>query len=839
MPALLKKCIFGANCLFMRIVPFIISAIVTVGLIVILNIPLKIGGNKTPRLGAFLSPQHGFWQNAEPSDYDYNEKIILPYLKRKIEVYFDERLVPHVYAEKESDAYFIQGYLHARFRLWQMEFQTHAAAGRLSEIMGESRGETNFLKIDKYFRRLGMVYGAERSLKKLQSDSITRRESKMYTNGVNAYIESLKPNQIPLEYKLLNYKPERWTELKTQLFLKYMAYDLSGGDNDFEMTNAKSIFSPADIEKLYPTTQDSLDPIVPKGTQFPLPVFHPKMPRNKDSAYYNFKDSSDSLEKSFVLKPNKNNGSNNWAVAGSKTRSGAPILCNDPHLGLNFPSLWYEMQISTPTFNAYGVSFPGAPSIVIGFNDSIAWGLTNAGRDVKDYYEIQFRDTTMNEYMYNGKWVRTSFRNEIIKVKDKPDVTERIAMTVFGPVMYDRTYPNPLKNNKYYAVRWKAHDPSNELLAFNRLNHAKNFVDYIKAISTFQSPGQNFVFASKKGNIAIREQGQFPAKWRRQGDYVMPGIDSSYLWKSFIPAKENPTVFNPARGFVSSANQLAADEAYPYYLGGEANIYRGISINRKLRQMNNITVEDMEKMQTDNYNVFAQMSRPVLLKYLDQSKLTADEKMYVNKFKSWNLRSDINEQGPAICKIWWNEFENAVYKDEFSKTDLPLKWPDESTLLEGLLKDSVYKFVDDINTPAVENINDIVLRAYKSAYKQIKAADDKHELAWGKFKDTGIRHLLKIPALSRLHLPVGGGENIINATTGNHGPSWRMIVQLTANTEAYGVYPGGQSGNPGSKYYDTFVDTWVSGKYYPLLFLNREAVKKNSNIKWKMTFSKD
>jgi len=836
---LLKKCIFGANCLFMRIVSFIISAAVTIGLIVILNIPLTIGENKTPRLGAFLSPQDGFWQNAEPSDYDFNEKIILPYLKRKIEVYFDQRLVPHVYAEKESDAYFVQGYLHARFRLWQMEFQTHAAAGRLSEIMGESRGGTSFLKIDRFFRRLGMVYGAERSLKKLQSDSITRRESKMYTNGVNAYIESLKPNQIPLEYKLLDYKPEKWTELKTQLFLKYMAYDLAGGDNDFEMTNAKSIFSPADIEKLYPTIQDSLDPIVPKGTQFLPPVLHPQIPENKDSAYYNVKDSSDSLQKPFVLKPNKNNGSNNWAVAGSKTQSGAPILCNDPHLGLNFPSLWYEMQISTPTFNAYGVSFPGAPSIVIGFNDSIAWGLTNAGRDVKDYYEISFRDSTMKEYMYNGKWVKSAFRNEIIKVKDKPDVTERIAMTVFGPVMYDRTYSNPLKNNKYYAVRWKAHDPSNELLAFNRLNHAKNFVDYIKAISTFQCPGQNFIFASKSGNIAIREQGQFPAKWRRQGDYVMPGADSSYSWKGFIPAKENPTVFNPQRGFVSSANQLAADEKYPYYLGGEANIYRGISINRKLRQMNNITIEDMEKMQTDNYNVFAQMARPVLLKYLDKSKLTADEKMYVNKFKSWNLKSDINEQGPAIFKLWWDEFENAVYKDEFSANDLPLKWPDESTLLEGLLKDSAYKFVNDINTPAIENINDIVLKAYRSAYKQIKAADDKHQLTWGKFKDTGIRHLLKIPALSRLHLPVGGGENIINATTGNHGPSWRMIVQLTGNTEAYGVYPGGQSGNPGSKYYDTFVDTWVSGQYYPLLFLNHEAVKKNSSIKWEMTFSKD
>lgn len=819
----------------MRVVPFIICAAVTIALITVLNVPLTIEESKTPRLGAFLSPQEGFWQNAEPADNDFNENLSFEFLKRKVDVYIDKRLVPHIYAEKESDAYFVQGYLHAKFRLWQMEFQTHAAAGRLSEIMGESRGETNFLKIDKFFRRLGMVYGAEQSLKKCLENSITRRACKAYTNGINAYISSLKPNQYPLEYKLLDYQPESWTDLKTQLFLKYMSYDLTGGDNDFELTNAKSIFSPADFKKLYPVTQDSLDPIVPKGTLFQKPTLHPQMPPDKDTAFYNF---SNSTAKSFVLHPDKNNGSNNWAVAGSKTKSGAPILCNDPHLGLNLPSLWFEMQISTPNFNSYGVSFPGTPSIIIGFNDSIAWGVTNAGRDVKDYYEIQFRDSTMGEYFYNGKWIKTQFRIEVIKVKGKPDVTERIAMTVFGPVMYDHTYPNPLQNNKYYAVRWKAHDPSNELLTFNKLNHAKNFADYIKAISTFQCPAQNFVFAAKNGDIAIRQQGKFPAKWRRQGDFLMPGIDSSYLWKGYIPTKENPTVYNPERGFVSSANQLAADPTYPYYLAGEASIYRGIIINRMLRRMNNITVQNMQNMQTDNYNVFAEMARPVLLKYLGNSKLSDDERNYISKLKSWNLRYDINEQGATIFKLWWSELETAVFKDEFSKSDLPLEWPDESTLLEGLLRDSAYKFVDDINTAAAENTYDIVLKAYKAAYKQIKSADEKQELAWGKFKDTGVRHLLKLSSLSRLHLPIGGGSGTINATTGNHGPSWRMIVQLSDNIEAYGVYPGGQSGNPGSKYYDSFINNWAKGNYYPLLFLSEATAKKSSDIKWTMTFSK-
>ncbi len=819
----------------MRIVPCFITAITTIALIFLLNVPLPFGQSKTPCFGAFLSPQHGYLQNAEPVDEDFNATLHFPILNGKVEVYFDERLVPHVYAEKENDAYFVQGYLHAKFRLWQMDFQTYAAAGRLSEIMGETSGGNNFLKIDRFFRRLGMVYGAEQSLKKLEADSITKNETDSYTAGVNAYISSLKPNQIPFEYKLLNYKPEKWTNLKTQLFLKYMSFDLAGGDNDFEMTNAKKIFSASDIEKLYPTMQDSLDPIIPKSTVFQPASIVSNKPAGADSIYFH---STDSIEAPLIIKPDKNNGSNNWVVAGRKTRSGSPILCNDPHLGLNLPSLWYEMQISTPAFNTYGVSFPGAPSIIIGFNDSCAWGVTNAGRDIKDYYQITFKDTSEQEYLYNSRWKKVTFRNEVIKVKGQADVVEKIAMTVFGPVMFDKNYPNILKDGKSYAVRWKAHDASNELLTSNKLDRVKNYFDFIKAITTFQTPGQNFIFATKTGDIAIRQQGQFPAKWRRQGDFIMPGIDSSYLWKGFIPSRENPTMINPARGFLSSANQLATDETYPYYLAGQPEIYRGIIINRKLSHMSDITIEDMQRLQTDNFNVFAEMARPLLLKYLDQGKLSADEKGYVTKFKNWNLRNDVDEEGPTVFKLWWDHLSVAVYSDEFAQTTLPLKWPDESTLLEGLLKDSTYKFVDNINTPRVEKLDEIILQSFKLACKDLKIADAKHELAWGKYKNTGVKHLLKLPGLSRLHLLIGGGTNIINATTASHGPSWRMIVQLTDDIEAYGVYPGGQNGNPGSKYYDNFVDSWVRGKYYPLLYVSADRVRTSSKMKWKMTFTK-
>ena len=188
----------------MRLVPFIISAIITTGLITVLNVQLPSKDAKTPRLGYFLSPQYGFWQNAEPTNISLNADIKMPGVKKQVDVYFDERLVPHIYAENNADAYFIQGYLHAKFRLWQMEFQTYVAGGRLSEIVGESR-----LATDQYFRRLGMVYGAEKSLKEVEANPETKEACDAYTAGVNTYIKNLSPNQLPLEYKLLDYQPER------------------------------------------------------------------------------------------------------------------------------------------------------------------------------------------------------------------------------------------------------------------------------------------------------------------------------------------------------------------------------------------------------------------------------------------------------------------------------------------------------------------------------------------------------------------------------------------------------------------------------------------------------
>lgn len=811
----------------MRMLFLTISVAVTIALIVILDSKKVLPAP----LGKLLSPQEGLWQNAEPNDIDFGGNLNFPELKGKGDVYFDERLVPHIFAKDDNDAYFIQGYLHARFRLWQMEFQTYAAAGRVSEIVGEKG-----LNYDRTMRRMGMVYGAERALAMMEEDVTTKASMDAYTAGVNAYIATVNSSNLPVEYKLLGYTPEKWTNLKSALFYKAMTNDLAGFDTDFEFTNALRLLGEEKFKILYPDVQDSLSPIIPKGTQFYANTTIPVAPSNADSVYFHRKDS---IWYTQQFKPNPSNGSNNWALSGSKTKSGKPILCNDPHLSITLPSIWYEMQINTPNFNVYGVSFPGILGVMIGFNDNIAFGFTNAGRDMKDYYEITFRDKSRLSYWFNNQWKNSNIRIEHIAIKDQKEVLDTVAYSVFGPVMYDESFPDKLKTKKAYALRWIAHDPSNALKMWYLLNRAKTYNDYLEAIKYFNAPAQNMLFASKDGDIALWQQGTFPLRWQDQGKFVMPGSDSSYMWQGFIPQQDNPHIINPIQGYISSANQRPVDSTYPYFIPGRYDMYRGISINRRLSSITAATPDDMKKLQNDTYNVLAETAVPILLKNVNQLLLNADERKYVKILSNWNFYSDINEKGPTIFTHWLDSLRQYVFQDDLLKNDLPISLPVRYTLVENLLKDSAFSFIDNSNTTKVETLSDAVTISLKKCTKQLVQLEKENKLTWGNYKNTTLYHLLRTATMpfAKEHLPVGGGENIINATTHDHGPSWKMIVQLTTPTEAYGVFPGGQSGNPGSKYYDNFASTWAAGKYYKLWMMQSSEVK-DKRIQSTLHFSK-
>lgn len=781
-------------------------------------------------LGSFLSLQEGIWRNAEPTNQDFNANLKLEKLEGKVDVYFDERLVPHVFAEQEKDAYFVQGYLHAKFRLWQMEFQTHAAAGRISEIVG-SKG----IQFDRNQRRIGMVFAAENALAAMEQDPQTLTSLNAYTAGVNSFIAQLNTSDLPIEYKLLGYEPEKWTNLKSSLFIKQMTNTLAGYDRDLEYTNALEILGEEKFRILYSDIPDSLYPVINTESPYLKPAMDILPPATADSLYFK---RSDTIPFTEDEKPNPANGSNNWVVSGSKTQSGKPILANDPHLNLTLPAIWYEMQISTPEYNVYGVSFPGIPGVVIGFNDSIAFGFTNAGRDVKDYYQIQLKDKSKQAYLFNNQWVNTNLRLENIKVKDSSAFLDTVAYTVFGPVTYDHSFKTNLSEEKAYALKWVAHDTSNVLKMWLLLNRAKNYNDYAEAITHFNVPGQNMIFASVAGDIALWQQGNFPLRWKDQGLFVMPGTDSSYMWKGYIPMNENPHSINPIQGFLSSANQRAADTTYPYFMPGSYEVYRPITINRNLASMSSITIADMKSLQNNNYNVFAEMAVPILLNNIDRTTLTDVEAKYLDLVTSWNLSNDINEMGPTCFTIWWDSLSALILNDDLLRANIPIIKPEKFVLLESLRKDSSFVFIDNIETDQLETLKDQVTRSLKNASKTFGELEKENKLTWGTYKNTTVYHLLKNNTMpfAREALKIGGGNGIINATMHDHGPSWKMIIEMDTPVKAVGVYPGGQSGNPGSKYYDSFVDTWSKGEYYDLKVMNQTDIKQKK-YKWKMSFS--
>ncbi|THD69160.1 penicillin acylase family protein [Robertkochia marina] len=758
-----------------------------------------------PPLGKFLAPSQGVWQNE--SSETAEATLWLPGLSAPVTVQYDENLIPHVFAENKNDLYRAQGYITAQHRLWQMEFQTMASAGRLSEIFGEAA-----LNYDRGQRRKGMVFGAEKALETMAEDTEIMEYLQAYSEGINAYISELNQADLPVEYKMLDYAPEPWTIKKTALLLMYMTDMLAGGDSDFEYTNALSLFGKERFNFLFPDYFDKIDPVIPKERDWSeWQVSIPDTPADSLAL--------DQLAET-MEKPHPDNGSNNWAVGPEKSYSGNPILANDPHLGLNLPSIWYVMQLATPEQNTFGATLPGALGIVIGFNDNIAWGVTNATRDVKDWYKITFKDDSKQEYLYDNTWKPTTLKVEEIRVRDGETYLDSVYYTHHGPVTYDETFISK-RGGEGYAMKWTGHLGGNNQRTLLELNAAKDYEEYKAALTHFLAPAQNFVFASDQGDIALWIQGKFPNKWEGQGKFVMDGSNPEHEWQGFIPQEHNAHIKNPERGFVSSANQHPVDENYPYYVFNDGyDTYRSRVINEFFRNKEKVSIEDFQALHNNNYNLMAAELLPVMLDSMDTSTLTPEEMAIFENVKNWDFYNDIDDAGPSVFETWFDTLKPMLW-DEFSNKDLALDRPFNFQTVRMLTEHPDDPFIDIEATPEKEDANDLFLASFKKAAAQIQEWSKEHgEYHWGPYKATYVGHLLQdLPAFSRFNLPIGGNSGIVNATSEDHGPSWRMIVELSDPPKAMGIYPGGQSGNPGSKHYDDFIDRWAAGEYLELEFV--------------------
>ncbi|MFI5171954.1 MAG: penicillin acylase family protein [Chitinophagales bacterium] len=797
-----------------------------------------------PPIGKLTDPVHGFMANAESKNNFESFQVSTGRQKVKGNVYFDERLVPHIYADNNRSLYFLQGYITAKYRLWQMDIQTRAAAGRLSEVFG-----AKFINYDIEQRRKGMVYAAEKSLDKMKADKEITECVEAYTDGVNEFISpttddheiNLSYASYPIEFKLLNYKPEKWTALKTALLLTYMSNTLTGFDDDLEYSNLLKLLGEEDFNLLYPDRPAGIDPIIPSEKKYDFIPIAPDTNKLVNTENY--------YEKVIDIfgKPDKNElGSNNWAVSPQKTKNGHPILCNDPHLALNLPSLWFEIQLTAPGINCYGASLPGSPAIIIGFNDSIAWGVTNGQIDVRDWYTVEFSDDSKMQYKYGDGWKQTTKRIEKIKVKGGDEVTDTVLYTHYGPLVYHgdeknlegETNPEIIQRANL-VMRWAALDPGQELKTFYLLNRGENYNDYREALSYYSCPAQNFIFSCANGDIAITQRGKVPVKYKGEGRGVLNGSDPKNDYQTYIPLDQNPTIKNPQRGFCSSANQHPTDSTYPYYYTSyDFEYYRNRVINNELSKMENITVEDMQHLQQNNFNMMASEVLPKMLKTIEYARGekilgpdNSDKEDAYAQLKSWDFYNNTESHAATYFQIWWDTLYNLLW-DEMVDDEIALVKPNNYNTVWAINNfANDYTYFDVVSTENTEKLSAVIVQSYNA---MISISDslmkkDPELLKWYHHKNTSIMHISQIPAFSRIAIENGGYKNIVNATSQTHGPSWRMIVELSTPVNAYGVYPGGQSGNPGSKYFDNFIDDWAAGKYYKLNFYPSEAEAKKSN----------
>ncbi len=816
------------------------ALLATFGLIWALHTSFPVKGANLPPLGDFLNPFTGLWQNSEPKTGFLPIGAKIAGLKGAVKVAYDDRRVPHIFAENAEDAAMVQGFVHAQNRLFQMDLSSRRGAGRLSEVLGERT-----IRADQNAKHIGLLTASQNMLETWKQSKEDWPIIEAYTAGVNAFLATIDEKSLPVEYKLLGFLPEKWTPLKSAICAKNMAESLSMREEDTEMSNTVAAFGEATARELFPDFDPKQVPIMPDNGQWKgikpdlskrvlttnpansSPESMGLLEKNAPIVPIEAVTSSHRLNvpQDFCEKQPSGIGSNNWAFSGKKTRSGNPILCNDPHLILSLPSTWFEVQINANGTNAYGVSLPGCPGIVIGFNEKIAWGQTNTGYDVLDWYTIKWADGAHTQYILDGQPRSVELKTDTIFVKNRKEpIIETVKWTVWGPIASEE--PGDLHRDQ--AMRWLPIDrPDVCIMAtFRKLMAGKNIDDYVEAMKSFDSPSQNYVFASADGDIAIRPTGKTPIKSPGQGRRAQDGSLSNNNWKGFIPFHEMPFQKNPSRGWVGSANQNPAPPSYPYFLwGADFEHFRSRRLHELAEKIDSATADDMKAIQNDIYSVKAADALPAMLKLLNINELSAAEKTAADQLAAWDFNFSAEKTEPTLFSMWYDQFYHETWDEFFTKIEADKKelaTPEDWRFIQFLQRDTTSKWFDLAATPDRENARAIANLSFKKIVAEAALKLVTGELAFYKFKGTSIRHIGRVPGFGLKNVKVGGQRGILNAVTPIAGPSWRMIVELSPDGPvAQAVIPGGTSGNPGSPNYLSGVDEWTRGEYFKLNFLKK------------------
>lgn len=765
---------------------------------------LHAGPGGIAPLGNLMDPARGLYHNARIADYESEEELSMVALDSSVSILRDERGVPHIFAESDPDAIRALGYATAQDRLFQMDFVSRVAAGRLSEIFGPGSIET-----DQYLRATGMNWAARRIMDAHAAEkSFDYEIMTWFAEGVNLYIRNLSYAQWPFEFKLFGYAPEVYTPLHTALLMQYFNFDLSFESDDPAYGLAKERLTPEQYNELYPRHSSRYKPIIP-SERTTAESRSQKMPTSDVSssdALALLKHVHSTFREHGIEGSRPSKGSNNWAVTGDRSTTGSAILAGDMHLAVTLPSIWYEAHLITPTMNTYGVLSPGSPLPIEAFNDHVAWAYTNSGLDGIDHYLLQLSDDR-SQYKFDGHWRALEMQPDTIRVKGSEIRVDTLVLSHFGPVLMD--------SNVAVALKWVAQEKNYSMSALWGMNQAKNATEFESSLQYWHSPAQNVLFADSEGTIGIRVVGVVPIRGSGDGIGLLDGSTSATEWVGSIPFDEMPHAMNPPSGYLSSTNQQPTTSTYPYYLNHDWRpAYRSLRSDTLLSAKDQHSFEDLVRYQSDfyvgQYDAFVRQLNSV-------RGLTPQAEKVRSELIAWDGYAVGETSGPLALHEYLVALKQLTW-DEPLFTDLPQ--PSETVLATLLERGS--KWLDIQETPAIEDANALMAQALEKTAK-VLFQQYGEDWSWASNHHIVFRHLTQTPSLDMLWrgpYSYPGYDETLGPGDGlevTHSASWRMAVDFSMGSPTgVGIYPGGQSGNPLSLYYDLHIESYLKYDYYRL-----------------------
>lgn len=772
-------------------------------------------------MGSLLDPTTGLWSVSFFGRGLQSQTIRVPGFSAPVTIVRDVTGVPHIYASNWTDGWFALGFVHAQDRLWQMDTQYRAAAGRLSEVLGPSMVPT-----DEFFRTIGLSrIAANASAARMAAGDYDVPVIDAYVAGVNAYIASLDPPDYPIEFKLLGYKPELWSSEKTLTEGGLIAWGLMGNLYDLEYNLLVEKFGSSEARQLFPD--------YPAGTQYPI---QPAAVEASDTPLLSAVAARDILRKAAAAAPwipdFEGAGSNNWAVLGTRTASRKPILDADPHLQFQLPAIWYQAELHTPPFqfkgssypgfNLRGATFPGIPSFFFGTNGHIAWGETNTGADVNDFF-VETLSSNRTEYLYGGHWYPVTVYDEPIVVKDGGIVDFQVDATRHGPMLTEAGQEVAMQSTIVYF--------GEELRAMLGINMASNSDEFNASARFWRVPAQNVIYADGNGpygNIGIRSTGYYPIRANFSGRLPVDGSNASYAWTGFVPFDAYPHSWDPPSGYVWSNNEVPYPPGYAYNasLGSLFDPgFRARRIHELLANDTDVTLQDMQSFQLDIVDTAAQSLVPYIL--ADVVPADGVELQAYNILSNWTqgpgaYATDAASPAASLWYFFMEYYLQDTFGDEYAEADASnLTLPQFNTLESLTINDPTSHWFDNATNGQSQNATVVLGQAFRGAVNHLVSllGPMPANWQWGRIHFREFDHLSGLKALQRGPYASGGDGFTLNVAGGlvsKGGPSWRQIIDFGSLDDSLAIYPGGQSGNPLSVHYDDFlVGSYLQGRYLP------------------------